>query len=152
MLSFAQRMHLAAAIAASSLLSACGQKEVAACNSSAVHDVIIKNNTEKFKKAQERRELADAIAGKRPAGAQSLIVTAGNLAGKITNIRQTSFDKTNNTRFCAADFEYDQNIFEDYEIVSTWIDRTVCEGSLTYKIEKVIDKPNDFYVSWRCVR
>jgi hypothetical protein len=69
------------------------------------------------------------------------------LNASLENVRQRQYDAANDTRFCMADVVY-QNLQSDL----VWIGSPACARLVSYKIERLLDKPNDFYVSWSCDR
>ncbi|MGE0280538.1 MAG: hypothetical protein AB7P20_07995 [Rhizobiaceae bacterium] len=137
------------AIALIFLTSGCskGANEVQACNSAEVKDVILNGTVGKLKKAA-----ADAYSSGSPGPRTPAILDQiARFKGTVTNIRQIKYEPENNARYCAADFEY-ENV-PPIDIMAPFIigDPT-CAKSFNYKIERLLDKPGQFYVSWRCLR
>ena len=62
----------------------------------------------------------------------------------LVDVRQQKYEKENNVRYCAAEFEY-QNLALSFR------NDYACRHSITYKIEPLLDKPDSFYVSWICL-
>jgi hypothetical protein len=135
-------------IFAALFLTGCGEREVETCNSNVVTDTILKGTIERFKQVEkDRYEKLPAYARDPHADAK-----LAALSGTVVNIRQTNYDKGNNTRWCAADIEFNEQLQPLWPLSAQLSGIALCEKSFTYKIEKVLDKPDNFYVSWRCVR
>jgi hypothetical protein len=65
----------------------------------------------------------------------------------LENVRQRQYDAGNDTRFCAADFVY-QGLQPDLVAIRP----PSCLRFATYKLERLLDKPSDFYLTWSCDR
>jgi hypothetical protein len=89
---------------------------------------------------------------------RNIDLVTNSVSATITNIRQQKYDETNRARYCEADFEY-QNITTElrYALGSTSegffgpVGDPTCRKEVAYKIELLLDKPDDLYVSWRCL-
>jgi hypothetical protein len=73
------------------------------------------------------------------------IAVLENMAFSVANVRQVNYDATNDSRTCVADVQYqnwDSNLIE--------ILPPACRNTVTYKVDKLLAKPGEVYVSWRC--
>lgn len=68
-----------------------------------------------------------------------------HMAFSVANVRQVNYDATNDSRICVADVQY-QNW--DSSLIS--ISAPACRNTVTYKVDKLLDKPGEVYVTWRC--
>ena len=122
-------------------------EEVDACNSARVLAVMLAD-VNKFKKA-----FRDNAAGaKQGSPMESMARSLETWQLNIHNIRQSSFDATNNVRRCAADFDYNFRLSSVLALVSLGVPgaSSLCFGPTTYKIEKTLDNPDSVYVMYRC--
>ena len=69
----------------------------------------------------------------------------------LVNVRQQSYDKANNTRFCEADFEYQNTPPTTVLMLLMFGEDPTCAKAVRYKVQPLQDQPDRFYVSWVCV-
>ena len=155
---------LFAAVFSLTLLTSCTSDEIQGCNSDEVKNTILNLTVESLKKAM----LAglDVVkptgnGGDTPADRQALRETVNGWTAKIANVRQIDYDKANNARTCVAEFKH-VNKPNPFAIISlTYLAargaiasnikvQAACDGAIRYKIERQLDRPKDFYVSWNC--
>jgi hypothetical protein len=96
--------------------------------------------------AQDEERLRKQQFEERREGALKSLSEVGKAEASIVNVRQRDYDKANDIRFCAAEFEY--KLYQPG--ISAIVYSSVCERSFSYKIEPLLDKPDAFYVSWIC--
>lgn len=134
------------------LVSLAGCKsEIEACNSEEVKNTILSGSFGKVKNAA----LQSWSKGQNDFSKRA-VISLQRWRGEVVNIRQTKYDEVNNTRYCMADFNY-QNQLSQEMLTLLVVDPLVmptlsatCVKAFSYKIEPLLDKPKQFYVSWRC--
>ena len=126
--------------------------EIAACNFDEVKATLIKGTFDKMK-ASLVEVLTSANSNVDPA---KLRAGLQNWTATVVNIRQLSYDDSNDIRFCAAEFEYQNSpppeaLFNISVLVGLYGTDLSCAKGVKYKIEPLLDKPGGFYVSWQCL-
>lgn len=124
-----------------------GSNEVEKCNDAQVLSTML-SDVEKFKKAFRDRDAASTPTAKGKVMLQ--IIDKWQVSAH--NIRQQSFDATNNVRYCAADYQYNFQLPFELALVSIGLpgEKGICANAVTYKIEKTLDDPGSFYVTHYC--
>jgi hypothetical protein len=137
----------AAMTAASCLFGSAKAAEVDVCNSERVKKTIIDGSIGKTKEAARQ-----FYSGNNPGpNSPAIMARFDQFHGTIVNIRQTKYDPTNNIRFCAAEFAYENVPLDLIAPLSLVLPKDpTCMKNFTYKIETLLDKPNNIYVSWWC--
>jgi hypothetical protein len=90
--------------------------------------------------------------------ARSSLDIVARMTASVVNVRQQDYDKSNDVRLCAAQFQYSETITTpralfgavDLNFPQSFFPN-VCPSSVSYKVEPLLDKPGQFLVSWRCV-
>jgi hypothetical protein len=122
---------------------------VPACNIAAVTSIIIDNTLGLAKReAQDKEGLLISTFFKK-AMIRAEMVTA---SARIENIRQVSYDKEGNTRTCRATYKFDHTVSLETGLFMAQVKSPPCANELRYKIEVLLDKPGQFYVSWVCLK
>jgi len=120
-----------------------GHNEIDACNAESVKQTLM-NGT--FEKAKDGAVKYWSTGSSGP----EILAALQNWTVEIVNIRQLSYDSTNNVRFCEADFEY-QNIPRLELILPLLFAKDPsCARAVQYKVEPLLDRPGG-YVSWVCL-
>jgi hypothetical protein len=90
--------------------------------------------------------------------ARSSLDIVTKMTASVINVRQQDYDKNNDVRMCAAQFQYSETISTPQALFGV-VDLNfpqgffpnVCPNSVSYKVEPLLDKPGQFLVSWRCI-
>jgi len=115
--------------------------DLAKCNDQGALDVV-RDGT--YGVARKRLEdLAGANAG-LPTRAE-----VASMVATIEDVRQTAFDPINNSRLCAANFNYGSGYIPHAVLRAVEVP-SYCRRGVQYKIESLLDKPGYSYVSWKC--
>lgn len=104
------------------------------------------------------KRMADAVRAfrERPSAATAQTVLAlSQWKISVENIRQTNFDAPNHVRQCEATFQSNADKLEGTTEFPGWMRVPSLDcGSLTprlsYRLELLLDKPTEFYVSYVC--
>lgn len=127
--------------------------EIQTCNSDLVKGVILDGSINKLRNAAIEYH---AKRGEPPAS--NIQLSLQRWSASIVNIRQIEFDSKNNARYCTADFEYQNLPIQEalapmvYIVPLMFGTDPTCLRSFEYKIEPLLDKPGQIYVSWQCLR
>jgi hypothetical protein len=123
------------------------QNEVEACDSESIKETLMNGTFQKVKDEAVKFWATGSPGQNTPRITSAL----QNWSAEIVNIRQLSYDSTNNVRFCEADFEY-QNM-PPFEVVLPLLGQdTSCARTARYKVQLLLDRPGRFYVSWVCLQ
>lgn len=123
--------------------------EIDGCNSDRVKSIIMRNTFLKLKDAAGKVWLSSASGRSDPKRVETVL---NQWVASINSVRQRSYDAVNNARYCIADFEYQNMPPMDMLVALVLMQDPACEKSVSYKVEPILDKPNDIYVSWQCLR
>jgi hypothetical protein len=136
-------------------IASCSDKEIATCDDPSVTKTILQGSVEKFKTAG----LEKLASFYKPGAPVSPIMSTLPLwSAVLVNIRQQSYDRENKVRYCLADFKHKDMpaLHSDAFLgllmnVDSKITNSICLGPVRYKIEPLLDKKDQFFVSWRCL-
>lgn len=142
------RMTLLGALVALSLPgSPAFAEEIDGCNTDRVKRIVMFGTLGKLKAAATQIYSTGSPGPRTPA----ILAAIEKWSASIVNVRQVKYDEANNARYCAADFQYENQ--PPFEILISLIGNdTTCARAFTYKIEPLLDQPGRVYVSWRCSR
>lgn len=125
---------------------------VSSCNEDSVKETILNGTIGLFK-----QRMAAVSEGARPG---SPVLSYQNSINRwsaiIENVVQSQYDEVNNIRYCEARVvHFSPPDFTSLSILfmAGGIDvkrSDLCHGSVTYKIQRVLDKPGSENISWRC--
>jgi hypothetical protein len=121
-----------------------GHNEIDACNAESVKQTLM-NGT--FQKAKDGAVKYWSTGSSTP----EILETLQNWTAEIVNIRQLSYDSTNNVRFCEADFEYRNIPRLELILPLLFAKDPSCSRAVQYKVEPLLDRPGRIYVSWVCL-
>ena len=72
----------------------------------------------------------------------------------VHNIRQQSYDATNNIRHCSATYLHNENFLGLLNLMSIFVRfpdaKGICSDAVTYQIERTLDAPDGAYVTHYC--
>lgn len=121
--------------------------EVATCDDPRVLELLQNGTFEKTKAPA----LELTSSGSPGPNTPKLLAALNQWQSKIENIRQSSYDAENDARYCSASvFNSQLPIDLALVILSSGIHDSSCAHSINYKIERLLDKPGGFNVSWQC--
>ena len=123
--------------------------QVAVCNSNVATE-ILHSNLIKNKKEEALRLIRQHTSAQGPSPFEKEL---SSWSGNVTNIRETSYDAKSNTRDCAAEIQYSPVLAYQTQMTAfgLMLETQPCTA-LNYKIQNLLDKPGQVYVTWRCLR